>query len=192
MHLPGALAVPTARAGAGGVERVRRPPHRSTPPGASARRAGAAAASRHGSLVERRVEEDHVEAPRSLRDERARVARRASSSADARRPLRVAAMRAHRRGGCGRPRPRALAPRDSASSDSTPDAGVQAPASGGPSRSCPSQLNSVSRTRSGVGRRLRRAGKAQRRAPRWRPPMMRTRWAFVGGTGRVRARRRDR
>src|SRR4026209_299789 len=36
----------------------------------------------------------------------------------------------------------------------------------------PSQLNSVSRTRSGVGRRSRRSGTAMRR-PRYSPPMMR-------------------
>ena len=56
--------------------------------------------------------------------------------------------------------------------------------SGGPARSCPSQLNSVSRTRSGVGRSPATAGKRTTR-PRKAPPMMRTRFAD-GQAGRSR------
>lgn len=44
-----------------------------------------------------------------------------------------------------------------------------------PLRFCPSQLNKVSRTRSGVGRRPSASGNPTQRL-RWVPPMMRTRF----------------
>ena len=52
-----------------------------------------------------------------------------------------------------------------------------------PVRSCPSQLNRVSRTRLGVGRRPSWAGTGSLERFH-RPPMMRTSWGGVRGTGR--------
>ena len=85
--------------------------------------------------------------------------RRATSSARARRALAASPRSAStERAACGRPRPRA--PRRArpprATARRCPRRGR---GSAGPVRSWPSQLNSVSRTRSGVGRRPGAAGK---------------------------------
>src|SRR5271167_904245 len=72
------------------------------------------------------------------------------------------------------------APRDRASNESAP-----LPANGSsvvrPVRSWPSQLNSVSRTRSGVGRSAGRSGNPSLRPRHW-PPMMRIALAAMDGT----------
>src|SRR5208283_638915 len=72
------------------------------------------------------------------------------------------------------------APRDNASKDRAP-----LPANGSsvvrPVRSWPSQLNSVSRTRSGVGRSDGRSGNCNLRPRHW-PPMMRIALAAMDGT----------
>jgi hypothetical protein len=72
------------------------------------------------------------------------------------------------------------APRESASKPSAPEPAKRS-RQRFPVRSCPSQLNSVSRTRSGVGRSPDAAGKSTNRL-RHVPAMMRTEFDFLVAT----------
>ena len=138
---------------------------------------------RPGVVGEGRVAEDHVEAAR--RRARGRRGRRRGPRRDA--PRRRAASHSLR--SRGEPADRARRPSPMRRPATAPRARARrcrrrGRASTSPVRSCPSQLNSVSRTRSGVGRSAAPAGKRIAR-PRQRPPMMRTALAVERDKGQA-------
>ena len=155
--------------GGGGTERAR-PRRRRSPPAGEPR--GAAGSSHgHGSSANG--------GSRKITSKRRRLGARATPG---HRPRGPRARRAERRAPsprAPRPAPRlrstataSAAPRDSGFERQRAAAGEKVEGSD-PVRSWPSQLNSVSRTRSGVGRKPGDARETRITRPRKRPPMMR-------------------
>ena len=180
MHLPRLVAAKRQRVPA--AARATRPlPHRRSRPARGARRTRgeATATGRRETAGRRRSRRNRAARPTGRRGRPRRASRARPRSMQCR------SLRASRSArGCWSTATASTAPREAASSESAPEPAYRS-RQRRPVRSCPSQLNSVSRTRSGVGRRPGTAGKRTRR-PRKAPPMMRTRFARELGNGGAR------